>query len=89
MFVRLEPGDATRYDLLITWGVAHTSAFGLSPGQSCESLIVLRLVSGEVRGATLFGWMNYGAVAQIANGNEWSATLLTWWLDEFLRRMNA
>lgn len=86
--VQLEPGDGTRYDLLLTWLPAVRTAFHLGD-EARDGLLVTRVVGGQVVGSAVYGWFSYGAIARIANGNEWSAELLSWWLDELLERVAA
>lgn len=90
-FVQLEPGDGTRYDLLLTWPAARLEreAFHLSASEARYTMLVIRLRGGDVAGATLYGSMNYGAVKAIASGNEWTAAFLEWWLEELVRRVAA
>lgn len=86
-FVELDPGDATRYELLITWVPHLRTAFRFDePG---DHLLVVRLISGDPIAVSLFGYAVFGGAGRLANGNEWSAVLLNWWLDELLRRLTA
>lgn len=82
----LEPGDGTRYDLVLT-PVGEGAPHAPQPG-----LIVSRMVGGRVLGcAVLWDWTSEPnefqieeAAAKLCNGNEWSMKLLAWWITELL-----
>ncbi len=85
--VILEPGDASRYTLLITWALSVEQAFYFGDSAS-DALLVTRVIGGHILGSVLFGWMNYGAVVGIAQGNEWTGKLLAWWLEAVLAELS-
>jgi hypothetical protein len=90
VFAMLEPGDATRYELLITWCTAPHLGQAFNLGDAAkDALLVVRTVNGSICGACLYGWMAHGSVMHISNGIDWSAKLLSWWLDGLLARLNA
>lgn len=86
--VTLEPGDMTRYDLLITPlrpAVDTIFHYGFS-GEDC-ALLVTRVIGGDPRGSTVvINEVSYGEL-EIAHGNEWSGILLRWWLNGLLVSM--
>src|SRR3990167_10204085 len=76
LFVQLEPGDGTRYGLLLTSG-----AHGIN---------VMRVGApsdGSVR-LSLDRTMRPEDCIALAPGNEWTRTLLAWWLNK-LRLVGA
>ncbi len=80
VFVQLEPGDGTRYGLLLTADLYADS----------ECLTVVRI--GVPNGRALFvGPANEGAALQpdecmpLARSNEWSRVFFAWWLNELRR----
>lgn len=82
----IEPGDATRYDFVLT-PVGDGAPHRPQPG-----LIVTRLTSGHINAcAVLWDWTTGAsafqreeAAAKLSKGNEWSAKLIDWWLGELL-----
>lgn len=75
----LEPGDATRYDLVFT---------PLRSGSRQTGLVVIRLIGGHFAAAAdLWDWTTGASEFQIdtaagwlSKGNEWSHALFKWWL---------
>lgn len=66
----LEPGDGTRYDLTIIM-------------RSLSEVWVVRWVGGRPLGPPVYlpAWDAKEAAKLLSNGNEWSRTLLEWWLE--------
>jgi hypothetical protein len=88
--VQLEPGDGTRYDLVVTWAPAIAGAFYLTARDAGDFLHVTRVIGGDLIYSMLFGEASIRpAHMPIANGNEWTAVVLAWWLDELLSRLTA
>lgn len=82
-FVTLEPGDATRYDLLI---VPHVSPYARMPSWGTTLVVtVIRYVGGHAIEADNFKWPFEGpwALTNIGKNNHWSKEVLAWWLEEF------
>ena len=88
--VILEPGDATRYHLLLVplrlgdFVSGHLGDFGIQASEADNYLFVSKLSGYECPGT----WVPYGPdravgthdVTELAN-NEWSRVLLAWWLS--------
>lgn len=78
-YVHYEPGDYTRYDLVLT-PIAQANQ---------RAVIVTRLVGGYIAGcAVLWDWERRGhdefameeAARLLSNGNDWTTQLFAWWL---------
>jgi len=87
--VVLEPGDCSRYDLLVTWlpTLSNEHGFGvfrLAADDAKDGLLVTRVRGGQIVGTALVGWFNHGGVRAIADGNEWSAEFFDWWCSELI-----
>lgn len=80
--VRLEPGDATRYTLLLTALAApHARALGYDP----HAWLVVRDVGGR-QDTTIANPHATGVdLAPLTGGSSWTMWVLTWYLD-LLRR---
>lgn len=81
--VYLEPGDYTRYELVLT-PIEAGSTHKPQPG-----LLVTRLLGGRVHGdpAILWDWPTGASEFQIeeaavllSDGNQWAMILFMWWL---------
>lgn len=83
LYVVLEPGDGTRYDLV----VSRLARAERLPGEPMQ-FVVSRIQSGTHVASQLFDAEKPDASA-IANGNDWSATVLAWWLSELAERVEA
>lgn len=69
--VVLEPGDGTRYDLVLA--------------RVGGALFLTRYVGGDSAGTELVNEWSAATVARILScGNSWSEQLLAWWLRELL-----
>lgn len=83
--VVLEPGDATRYDLIIVpLGGEHVHIAG------CDSkyLLVTRVGSKRDFTTALLSPWNLSIVArELAQGWDWTEVLLTWWLDALREKL--
>lgn len=79
--VRLEPGDATRYDLLV-WLLDARTAAALHYSPMEQYFLVTRFVGGDPVGSAIVRAHVPlpHEVVPIANENEWSLTLLHWYL---------
>lgn len=83
MCVRLEPGDGTRYEFLLT------PFFPDAGPRIRHALLVTRVISSDVIGSRLiFDWAggmdDYNlqiAGMDLSNGNTWSEQIFRWWLD--------
>lgn len=85
--VILEPGDATRYTLLLVpitgTGVSpHLDAFGIMPSEAHKYLFVSKLSGYECPGT----WVPFGSGLTVGthdvtelSTNGWSQELLAWW----------
>lgn len=70
--VVLEPGDGTRYDLVLA--------------RVRGGLFLTRYVGGDPIGTELVtAWTVDEAAALLRNSNAWSAQLLAWWLRQVLQ----
>ena len=91
--VSLEPGDATRYTLLLlplTLGEigAHLDAIGIPTSEADRYLFVSKLSCDECPGT----WIPYGPDVTVSahhvtelSTNEWSRELLSWWFTGLYR----
>lgn len=84
VYVCLEPGDATRYDLLITpvSGICvGDTVYGRLPSWGKEySIMVTRLIGMRPAFSNMIAPNMFdGELLEIANNNQWSKTLLNWW----------
>jgi hypothetical protein len=88
--VRLEPGDATQYELLIApcWGRTIRPALtGVSTGHEYLIVAVLNLGGGA---AIIHQWIWQGDLAsKLKLTNEWSAALIHWWLTLLWHEIGA
>lgn len=90
LHVQLEPGDATRYDLLVMWARELDEALvHMTWEQLCKHLIVIVSRNGDVQTVALYGPNNFGAEKKLWPDNEWSQQFLKWWLDILLEKLNA
>ncbi len=85
--VVLEPGDATRYRLLIVpcWnaevdGGGNLSDIGIPSKAAREFLMVTQF--DDLGGMMFFASRNVGEHDLGAIKNEWTRTLLTWWVNQ-------
>lgn len=87
--VILEPGDATRYHLLLLPMLdtdlvsPHLQSFGIQPEDAHKYLFVSKLSGNECPGT----WVPFGPGQKVGTHdvtelttNEWSQVLLAWWL---------
>ncbi len=82
--VILEPGDGTRYRLLLTpcWasGVkGELEDVGILPGAAERYILVTKFDGHE--GVAFFSYPGAGTWDMTCVENDWSRELLTWWLN--------
>lgn len=82
VFVTLEPGDATRYDLLL---VLHGESARIPTWGDQTIATIVRYRGGHAIEADNFRWPYEGrwVLDNIGKTNEWSRTFLDWWLQVF------
>lgn len=88
VFVRLEPGDATRYELLLTPFYPDGSP------RAQQSLSCTRMINGAPVGTAVIHRFEEGLDRfhqiilgkELSNGNEWSEMVFRWWFDKLLNR---
>lgn len=80
-YIHLEPGDGTRYELI----VSHTMG---------EALVVQRVIGGDAMGtpAQLYSHSDINEIKQrlLESGgyaNPWSLEFISWWLEELIARI--
>ncbi len=84
---QLEPGDSTRYSLLIVPLHNANTAFGYDERHMWQHYLISRVVGGEAV-ATVHrrAWvrnMDQHDAATLSLDNGWTQELLTWWLTGF------
>lgn len=87
--VNLEPGDATRYVLLLTpcwstWMQNELGCFGI-PSDDSWMLVTKVDQSGPMASVWIpleGGELGLWNVEKLSNKNKWTATILRWWLEE-------
>lgn len=86
--ITLEPGDMTRYDLLITpLRPADDTIFHYGFGGEDCALLVTRVIGGDpAESSVIINEVEHRPL-EIAHGNEWSGILLRWWLKGLLVSM--
>ena len=90
----LEPGDATRYTLLLLpLGLgdnvgAHLDAIGIPPSEADHYIFVSKLSCDECLGT----WLPFGPGVEVGTydvveltTNEWSREFLAWWFTELYK----
>ena len=86
--VRLEPGDMTRYDLLVVplWAaLVDANALGFASLKRETALVVNMRDAMHSRGTVVRRGGYYGALLESgAWGSEWSRVLLEWWFEQHL-----
>lgn len=85
VFVTLEPGDATRYDLLL---VQHVSPYGFIRSWGTSQVVtVIRYSGGHAIEADNFKWPYSGPwdLDNLGGKNAWTRALIDWWLTEFAK----
>ena len=90
LVVILEPGDATRYTLLLVPAASSAvgrdlSDFGIVASQAHRYIFVSKLSSMECQGS----WLPFGPGVVVEphdivylSDNQWSQTFLAWWFTE-------
>lgn len=81
--VVLEPGDATRYELML---VPHGKWSKLTCWSPSDFVVtVVRYVSGEAVEADTFRWSTFGYhdLTNLGRNNQWTRKFLAWWLESF------
>ncbi len=83
VIVELEPGDGTYYNLLLVpaWAAyvqPHLGRYGIQPAEAHRFLIVTKLTDQE--GSAFYATRDVGEWDLHGIENEWSRTLLVWWL---------
>lgn len=80
----LEPGDATRYTLVLT-RLATREAVRAGWHRDDIIIQVTRIVGGRPAGTALLcledEYQRHEAATTMWNGNEWTGMVLAWWLD--------
>ena len=92
VYVCLEPGDATRYDFLITPVSAIVTdtrgTRGLSGWADNYKLVLTRLYNMRPAGGMVCcRGMWEGELAEFARGNNWTVTLFDWWLEQLWKEL--
>jgi len=78
--VQLEPGDQTRYDLVLIPDTALPLLFQVHRDDPTCGIMAVRVVGGEpCKSLCLMPWERW-KFGQLSEGNEWTAELLAWWL---------
>jgi len=98
--ITLEPGDATRYDFILSPIVIHAEAVEI--GGIVDSLFVGRtlgfggelVASAVIRDPSVDEWQYERGVEEISlfktrAGNEWSAQFFGWWFRKMWERING
>lgn len=93
--VQLEPGDATRYTLMLVPSpvMPWLRGFGIPETEADLWLLVVKLASDGRRDG--WAWVPWRPGAEVGthdvaelDQNEWSQELLSWWLTECRRRLD-
>ncbi len=90
--VILEPGDATRYVLLLvplSIGIApHLRGFGIPSAEASNYIFVSKLSGEDCQGT----WIPFGQKVVVGtwhvdslSGNSWSQEFLAWWFTELYK----
>lgn len=85
----LEPGDGTRYDLIMTpakqFPILHIGRYDYR-----HWYIVNRFTGGHHIGSALInsGYPE-GDIGEISNGNNWTGIFLSWWFKELFLLMDG
>lgn len=82
VYVVLEPGDATRYELLIQ-NMNEVPGWDASAWGTDEVWSVTRFAGYESESATVYYLDNPYKLDKISNRNAWTMKLFEWWLAEF------
>lgn len=83
VFVTLEPGDDTRYDLMLVRNNAPHARIATWGNQ--DVVTVVRYRGGHAIEADNFRWPYEGehVLENLGKTNAWTRTLLDWWLEVF------
>lgn len=88
--VHLEPGDGSRYDLLLVplWATDVRSLAQQFEDESIREKSVMYVFDARkhesVVGAAIERGGYYGSLQTLAAGNEWTMTFLEWWFERQL-----
>lgn len=75
VFVQLEPGDGTRYGLMLTGGAyGDNRVYATRVGSPGEGSVEVQLEQGQ--------WLVPDDCIPLAPGNEWSRVFFAWWLNQ-------
>lgn len=88
LHIELQPGDGTKYDLLVMGARDFGELLNMSYEQGSKHLIVVVCRSNTPDTIALYGPANYGAEKKLYPGNAWAQTFLKWWLDNLLEAIN-
>lgn len=85
--VILEPGDATRYDFMLTPLLPEIGNY--TPRDQKAGVVVVRFRGGDAIacGVILLNRDFHDDVPALACGNEWTELLLYWWFDHLAKAM--
>lgn len=88
--VNLEPGDHTRYTLLLV-PMVTASVGNYSPKDREAGLIVVRFTGGHpmAHGIVLLNRGFYEDVPMLAQKNPWTIQLFSWWFDLLAEEMGV
>ncbi len=90
--VELQPGDGTRYELLLVPMWENTVRLvGWGAEDSYNGLVAVRLRGGYPAGASIVFLNRPNAVnelSRLSGDNDWTATLLEWWFQHLAALIN-
>lgn len=91
-FIHLEPGDATRYQLLVL-AAEHSPDYARSAGLLEGWWLVQRWHGADLVAG---GWVhadheyeNHQILRAMSRSNDWTFQLLRWWLEEFFHAVDS
>lgn len=87
VIAQLEPGDGTRYELLITPLELFNDIFYFGEGIAEQALVVIRVEGGTPIGACVYHPEYQEQLELICRNNAWTWRLMEWWLNLLIEKV--
>lgn len=83
----LEPGDATRYELIISPASVANAVLRYDRDTARDLLIVIRVRGGDPVGVAIVGEHQLYTIRSFCDNNTWTNMFLTWWFKVLFEKL--